>query len=196
MKKSKELIPIIMGAETREEAIEALRKTVEALHLSDDELHLISLKDRMNEFQAEFKAIVKRVKDLNFNFDSETSLELRLECNFLYQQISDEIVFEINKAKVLYEERKTIYRAEGLAELRNDEALLEELNPGKKKISDTALRDNLGKSKTYSRYTNRAGFSYGLYKEVHSLLEGINNLSNSLSSVTRHRQEVERRDAR
>lgn len=196
MNKSKELIPLIIGATDKKQAIEVLRKTLEALHLEDDEMHLISLKDRLNEFQVEFKEIVDRVKSLNYNFDSEEALELRLECNFLYQQISDELVFEINKAKILYEERKTIYRAEGLDELRKDEALLEELSPGKKKISDTALRDNLGKSRTYSRFVNRAGFSYGLYKEIHALMDGITNLSNSLSSVTRHRQEVERKDAR
>lgn len=194
MNKSKDLIPLVIAANDKDSAIEVLRKTLEALHLEEDELHLISLKDRLDEFQKDFRLIRDKVRELDYNLDSDRALELRIECNFLFSQVTDEVVFEINKAKILYEERKTVYRAQGLDELRNDQELLAEINPTGKKVSDTALRDNLGRSHTYNRYVNRAGFSYGLYQEVHKLLDGINNLSNSLASITRHRQEIEKKD--
>lgn len=192
MKKGKDLLPIIMSATTEEEAAKALILTVETLHLSQNYYHLKSLKDQLDEYQEKFKGIIDSYKGLGAVRDYDQLHGIRLELNFLYQEINDELGFEINKAKIFNEERKTVVRAEAMRELKNDAEFQKDI----KATSASALRDIVGAATVYQEYTTMAALAYGMYSEFHKLMDSIKMSTDSMASECRQAQYVDQKDVK
>lgn len=190
MKKAKDLIPHILSAKTEDDAINVLNKTVEMLHLSQNYYHLKTLKDRLDEYQNDFRALRNKYVDLGEVKFYKDLIEIRFELNFLYQEINDELGFEINKAKIFNEERKTVVRAEAMRSLKSDEEFQKEI----KATSASALRDIVGASAVYQEYTTMASMAYGMYSEFHKLMEAIKVTTDSLASECRQAQHIEHKD--
>lgn len=191
MEKSAALIPLIIGADNEDKAIDVLNKTVEALHLSQSYYHLVELKDSLDGFQQRFKDIRNRVKALPTPRAYQHLHELRMELNFLHMEANDELAFEINKSKIFHEERKTVIRAESMEDLAKDEEFQKTI----KAKSPSALRDVVGASSIYKQYASMASVSYGLYSEFHKMMESIKLLTDSLASECKHALHVEQKDA-
>lgn len=190
MEKSAALIPLIIEADTEEKAIDVLNQTVEALHLSQNYYHLVDLKDSLDGFQKRFRDIKDRVKALPVPRSYQDLHTMRMELNFLHMEANDELAFEINKAKIFNEERKTVIRAESMEDLARDEEFQKTI----KAKSPSALRDVVGASNIYKQYASMASVSYGLYSEFHKMMESIKLLTDSLASECKHALHVEQKD--
>jgi N12 class adenine-specific DNA methylase len=187
MKKSKELIPMIIAASDREAAIKVLSTTLEALNLRSELSTLNELKNSLDEFKKEFADLNSNYLELAEPRSYSDLHEIRLELNTLYRRVSDELSFEVNKRKVYYEEVKTAVRAEAIFE--------QAINPDTQAIfktkSTSALRDIYGKSKIMQDYIVENAVSYGLWQELSALLQGIKMLIDSAASEEKHALYIE-----
>jgi len=190
MKKSEDLLPIIQKASTREEAIEALNEVVQVLHLSQNYFHLMDLKRIMHEHKASFTAITNRYRSIPTPRPYNSLHELRMELSFLSRDFADNLAFEVNKAKIFHEERKTEARAAGILELKDNTEFQSKL----KTTSASGLRDMVGAAGIYQEYIALAAVSYGLYQEFHKVGDSMKLFNDALASECREMQFIEQRD--
>lgn len=183
-----------MAASTQEEAIGALIEIAETMHLTQNYSHLIGLKDQLDSYENKFKDIIKQYNTIRYSGvrDYDQLHNIRLELNFLYQELNDELGFEINKAKILNEEKKTVIRAEAMRDLKNDPEFQKDI----KATSASALRDLVGAASVYQEYVSMASVAYGMYSEFHKLMDAIKMMTDSLASECRQAQYVEQKDVK
>lgn len=188
-KKSARLIPLIVEAANNEQAITVLNEVLKTLHFSSDYLELVSLKDRLDEYASKFNSICSTCA---VETDIAVLNNMRIELNFLYREISDSLVFEINKSKIFFEEHKTIVRASGMIEIRDNEVLQGKI----KATSTTALRDIVGLSDEYKENVACISISYGLFKQLEAILNGIKMMTDSLASKTNYERIILTKDVK
>jgi len=192
MNKSASLLPVIIAADTEDKAIQALIEVTEALHLSQNFYFLVELKDRMNEYKQKYKDLTERYRSIPTPRPYQSLHELRMELSFLSRDFADEFAFEINKAKIFHEERKTEARATGMLELRDNKEFQQKL----KATSASALREMVGASGVYQEYIALAAVSYGLYQEFHKVGDSMKLFNDSLASECREVQYHDLKDAK
>lgn len=189
-KKAGELIPKIISAKTKEDAIEVLNDTLEALYLKNDYTELVHLKDTLNEYEKQYKEISDTYRSLVSPRRFEDVHGIRVDLNFLYRDIVDDLDFEINRWKVYTEERKSTVRGESLIDLKNDQSVQDQI----KATSTSALRDIMGLSSHYQEYTTLSSISYGLYQNLRDLLNSIRLMTDSLASESSYLRRIESRE--
>lgn len=192
MKKSESLIPEIVSADTKEKAVHALIAITEALHLSQNFFFLVELKDNIDEYKLRYRKLTDRYKSIPTPRSYQALHELRMELSFLSRDFADEFAFEVNKAKIFHEERKTEARASGMLELKGDK----EFQANMKATSASALREMVGASVVYQEYIALAAVSYGLYQEFHKVGDSMKMFNDSLASECREAQYTEQKDAK
>lgn len=181
-KKSKILVPQIIAAKTEEEAIVVLKETLKVLNLTTDYVDLNNIKYILNGFESKYKEISEQYRNLSTPKNYEDVHEIRVDLNFLFRDITDEVVFDINKNKIYFEEQKTVQRAESMIQLREDEKFQGKI----KATSTSALRDIYGAAEGTKEFVNLAAISYGLYKNLESLLNSIRMTTDSISSEEKY----------
>jgi hypothetical protein len=191
MSKSKDLIPKIIAAKTKEEATEVLRETLQALHLSTDYVEMTRLQDRINFYQAKFKELTKGLNTVDVVIEYEQLNNIRMSLNYLYREIQDELSAPINSNKIYYEEIKTVRRAEGLSEVRGSDVAKEF-----KATSASAIREILGASETYANYAGEYSIAYGNYKTLETLLNSIRMHIDSIASREKRELIILQKDAK
>lgn len=190
MSKTTQLIPKIIEAKNKDEAIEILYKLMEALHLSESYTNLIKVRNSFTEMKEKYKSITdeyqkseKTIKDM---------LETRSQLNFLYRDISDEFTYKINKNKIFFEEEKTAVRGESIKRMKENNEIQEMF----KTKSASGLRDIVGLDDGYKEYIANASISYGLYQELTSILTSIRMFIDLLASNIRAEQTIIEKDAK
>jgi hypothetical protein len=192
MNKSEELIPVIQEAKTKKDAVEALVKVVETLHLSQNYFHLVELKDKLDSYKERFKEVTNRYRDISTPRPYSSLHDLRVEIAFLSRDFTDDLAFEVNKSKIFHEERKTEARAAGILDLKQNEDFQSQL----KATSASALRDMVGASGVYQEYIALASVSYGLYQEYHKVSDAMKLFNDALASECREAQYHDQKDAK
>lgn len=179
MKKAAELVPLIINAKTKEEAIAAIRKTMELLNLTSDYVILNSLKTELEQFEVQYGEIERRYRELAVPRSYEDVHSIRVDLNFLYRDVSDRLSFDVNKNKAYWEECRTAVRGEAMLDLNAQEDL-----PMKKSVS--ALENLWGTSSKYKEYMVNFSMAYGMYKNLDTLLNSMKAFIDALSSEERH----------
>lgn len=183
--KSADLIPQIIEAKTKEEAIIVLNETLKMLHLKSDFIALVELRDRLLFFEKEYRDITDDYRKLQFPRGYEDLANARDSLSFLYRDIQDELSFEINKNKIYWgEDKKTTVRADSMLELKESEDL-KKLN-NDKNLSLSSLKDIYGAAEGYQEYLNLYSISYGMYQNLISLLSSIRIMTDSIASQASH----------
>jgi hypothetical protein len=190
MSKSKELIPKIVDASNKEEAIKVLHDVLQALYLTNNYTDIVKLKDDFTEQKEKYNRITNEYdveeKDLALMIETRTRL------NFLYRDISDRFSFDINRLKIFFEEYKTSVRAESMKNLKSDTEIQELFNAK----STSALRDIVGISSKYQEYIANASISYGLWQELNNVLNSIRMFIDLLASQIKHEQLILQKDVK
>ena len=190
MSKSKELIPKIQEAQTKEEAIKVLYDVLEALHLSNNYTDMVKLKDDLATEKERYQEVTKDYEKSNRSL--ETMIETRMQLNFLFRDINDKFSFEVNKLKIYYEERKTSVRGEAMKNIKDDK----EVQKMFKATSTSAIRDIMGLSPLYVEYIANYSISYGLYKELETLLTSIRMFIDLLAGEISREKMILNKDAK
>lgn len=190
MHKAKELLPIIIAATTESDAVDALVKVAETLHLSQNYTHLVSLKESMEDSKLQFRKLSERYRQIPTPRPYHSLHELRMELSFLFRDFTDNLAFEINKSKIFHEERKTEARAIAMIELKEDAEFQKKI----KATSTSALRDIIGASSSYQEFITLASFAYGLYQEYQKMSDAMKMLNDSLASECREAQYHDQKD--
>ena len=191
-KESQLLIPKIIAATTEKEAADVLRDTLTALNLTTDYIELNKIKNVLQGYEVEFKDISDRYRELASPKTYTDLHEVRVELNFLYRDVTDNCSFEINQKKIYWEERKTVIRGEAMFEIAGDENKQKVV----KATSASALRDVYGAADSMKEYVHLYAISYGLYKNLESLLTSIRMMIDSISSEEKHLLFIEQKDAK
>jgi hypothetical protein len=193
MSKGAALIPLIISADNKEKAVEVLNETLKVLHLTSDYLELVKLKDRLDTFQESFNSISKKYEETSFPREYQFLAETRDELAFLYRDLTDNLSFEINSAKIKFgDDAKTEARGESIMKLKDDDTI----KIGGKKVTVSQLREVYGVAPEYKEYLNLYSISYGLYQNLIKLFEAIKMLSDSISSQAKVAHEVDKRDVK
>lgn len=182
MRKSSELIPLIINATDREGAIRVLNETLDVLGLNTDFTTLKKSRELLDEFRKEYIEVESRYRSYSIPRNFDLIHEVRNELSYLYTRLTDSLSFDINRLKVFYDEHKTVVRANAMLELSIDEAFQSKI----KASSPSALRDVYGASKQMQSYTFNYSYAYGLWKDLEGLLQSISNLSNAIASEERN----------
>lgn len=191
-KKSEKFISQIVEANTREGAIDILKAVMEDLYLSSGYVTLVHLKDKLSTFKLEYTYSSDLYKTLETPRRYEDVHQIRVDLNFLYRDIADELSFEINRLKIFYEEAKTTTRAEAILSLSGNEEVQKKV----KATSASALRDIVGADDVYKEYVNLASISYGLYQDLLNTLTSIRQMIDSIASEEKVLFEIEKRDVK
>lgn len=189
-KKAGELIPKIISADTKEKAIEVLNDTLEALYLTNNYTQLVHLKDSLNGYEVKYKEISNEYRSLDSPRRFNDVHGIRVDLNFLYRDIVDELDFEINRLKIYYEEQKTVVRASSMVSLKEDEDFQSKI----KANSTSALRDIVGADDGYKEFVSLASISYGLYQNLRDLLNSIRLMTDSLASESSYLKRIESKE--
>lgn len=191
-KKAGEVLPKIISANTREQAIGVLKEVLEALYISNDYTELVSIKDSLNNCQSDFEKLRQRYRALEVPRKFEDVHNIRTDINFLYSHVSDTFSFDVNRLKIYYEETKTSVRASSMVSLKHDEEFQKEI----KATSTSALRDVVGASESYKEYVSLASISYGLYQDLRDFLNSMRQLTDSMASECSYLRTIQRIDAK
>src|SRR5690606_27246929 len=147
-----------------------------ALYLTNNYTQLVHLKDSLNSYEKHYREISDAYRSLVSPRRFEDVHGIRVDLNFLYRDIVDELDFEINRLKIYYEEIKTSVRAESMLSLKEDEDFQSKI----KANSTSALRDIVGADNSYKEFVSLASISYGLYQNLRDLLNSIRLMTDSL----------------
>lgn len=179
-KKAKKLIEAIQVSQTYEEALATLHLVLKELYLTNTYTDLVRIQDSIKAFQKRFKEITKGyTSDI---IDVRVLNKLRTDLNFLYRDIVDELCANVNRMRTYYEEMKTVARADGMNELKDDKDLAEKFNVK----SASAARDLLGNSETYRKYVTEASLAYSNYKVLDALLTSIRMTIDGIAGHVRY----------
>ena len=190
MSKAKDLLPKIIEATTKTQAIEALHEVLEALHLSDNYTNLVKTRDGLSDEKEKF---VQMTDDYDKSQKTlEDMIDIRTKLNFLYRDVSDKFSYVINKNKIFFEEQKTSVRAEAMRNLKENE----EAQTIFKTKSTSRLRDIVGFDTKYQEYISNASISYGLYQELNSVLNSIRMFIDLISSTIKNEQIILQKDVK
>lgn len=189
-KKAGELIPKIINADTKEKAIEVLNDTLEALYLTTNYTELVHLKDVLNGYEKQYKELSDAYRSLVFPRQFKDVHGIRVDLNFLYRDIVDELDFSVNFNKIFYEKRERTVKVESMREAKGDEALQSEL----KSTSISALDKIKGGTSIYQEYISLSSISYGLYQNLRDLLNSIRMMTDSLASESSYLKRIESKE--
>lgn len=192
MSKSEKLIPLIVAAVDEESAISVLWQVLKELHLTSNYTDLVALKERIDYFKKCYRDTSDEYRALTAPRSIDDVLHYRVELNFLYRDINDELTFDINRLKIYYEEYKTVQRFESMENVRVNDIVVENY----KVKSASALRDIVGADPKYTEFTSLASVSYGLWQELSKLLESIKLLTDSLSAEAKRATVIEYKDVK
>lgn len=190
MSKAKDLIPRIIDASDKKEAIEVLNDVLAALHLTHKYTDMVKLKDELEEEKENFERILHGYDMSDKTIDD--MLNCRLSLNFLFRTITDKFSFEINKTKIYFEENKSTVKADSIKYLKLDQEATEIFNAK----SATALKDVIGYAPQMREYTTLYAIAYGLYKELDGLLNSIRQFIDYLASAIKNEQIIKMQDAK
>lgn len=190
MSKAKDLLPKIIEATTKKEAIEVLHDVLEALYLTNNYTDIVRIKDALGESKERYGRITDEYNDSGRSI--EVMMKTRTELNFLYRDISDKFSFDINRLKIFYEECKTSVRAESMKNLKGDTEIQAIFNAK----STSSLRDIVGLSDTYREFIANYSIAYGLFKDLEVLLNSIRMFIDLLASGIKNEQSIIIKDAR
>lgn len=174
--KSKELIPLIQKATTKDEAIKVLYEVLDALHMTSSYTEMVALKDKLGEYKDEYKKITSAYEKSDQSY-KETD-NTRGQLNFLMVNLTDELSFQVNKTKIYYENLRTQIRSESIQDIGQDEVLKKTMNV--KSIS--AIEKIYGIQDSYKEYVVNYSMAYGIYKDLGNLLESIKLFTDLLAS--------------
>ena len=121
MSKAKELIESIVLAKDFEEAKNIVIDLMTELNMREDYSALMYQHNALKGFQGDFKALqesYKKLGDIKKYNDVNT---IRVNCSFLYREISDALSSKVNFAKKFHEENKTVSRAKARQDLISKE---------------------------------------------------------------------------
>lgn len=152
----------------------------------------MELKGIMQEHKDTFRKITDRYRSIPIPRPYNSLHELRMELSFLSRDFADNLAFEVNKAKIFHEERKTEARAAGILELKENNEFQKQL----KTTSASGLRDMVGASGIYQEYIALAAVSYGLYQEFHKIGDSMKLFNDALASECREMQFIEQKDTK
>lgn len=193
--KSSELIPRIITATSKQESIEILTDALKMLHLTSDYTALVALKDKLDEYKQTFREIKNKYKVLETPRFYTQVHEIRVELDFLYQDVVDDLSFEVNKLKIYWgDDRRSEIRATSV-ERATQRMEKEAEATGTKKPSHSLVMDMFGKEDTYKEFLNYKAMSYGTFKELTYLLTAITSVTNSLSSESKWLMNIENKNA-
>lgn len=179
MDRAKEIVDLIIKSSTETEAVKTLSKTLELLYLSSNYTDLVKLKNRLEEFKERFKKVSEEYKHCDKSYSNLDYY--KMEFNFLYRDINDELTFDIDRLKIFYEEKKTVQRFDSMSKLQEDD----EVQGKFKAKSASALRDIVGGDPSYREFTALISMSYGMWSELRRLLESVKLFSDTIASQIR-----------
>lgn len=190
--KSADLIPQIIEAKTKEEAIIVLNETLKMLYLTTNYTEIVALQDILKEYQEDYKKISDVYRSLSTPRSYEDIHAIRIDLNFLFRDTSDALSFDVNRLKVWFEETKTIQRGNSMRNLLDNQEVQEKF----KAKSSSALRDIVGLDGDYVEHTSCQSISYGLYQNLSNLLNSIRQMIDSISSEERREMIILTKDVK
>ena len=103
--------------------------------------------------------------------------ETRTRANFIYRELVDNYVHEVNRVKMLLEESKTVERAKALDYLKKHEEYSH--------IAKSSMRDYLGASPNYEEWIRDYSMAYANYQYLSKVLESVRIFIDTCASELR-----------
>lgn len=188
--KSEDLIPQIIEAKDKSDAIEVMRNVLSILNFSNEYAEISKLANELEEDKDYFTALTDTIEDCKG--DIQKLFDMKIKLNYFYRDMGDKYKFKAHLWKIFWQEVKTQRRAEAMSRLKEDPDILESMSI--KSASASALREIIGADAGYQEFIKTYPLAEGFQKSVDNFLDVIYQFTNTVASMIAFEKNVEMKD--
>lgn len=188
--KNEDLIPQIIEAKDKQDAITVMKSVLQILNFSNDYVEISKLANELEEDKEYFTALTDSIEDCKGNI--QKLFDMKVKLNYFYRDMGDKYKFKAHKWKIFWQEVKTQRRAEAMANIKESPDILESMSI--KSASASALREIIGADSGYQEYIKTYPLAEALQKSVDNFLDVIYQFTNTVASMIAFEKNVELKD--
>ena len=144
---AKQLVDRIVECKDQLCAVDIIKEVINNLKVSRNYQRMVEVEKGIRELESAFKELQEEFHVMALPRQYSVVQETRTKANFIYRELVDNYVHEVNRVKMLLEESKTVERAKALEYLKND--------ANYSNIAKSTMRDYLGASPNYEEWIRR-----------------------------------------
>lgn len=188
--KSEDLIPQIIEAKDKSDAVEVMKNVLNILNFSNEYAEISKLANELEEDKDYFTALTDSIEDCKG--DIHKLFDMKLKLNYFYRDTGDKYKFKAHQWKIFWQEVKTQRRAEAMANIKENPDILESMSI--KSASASALREIIGADAGYQEFIKTYPLAEGFQKSVDNFLDVIYQFTNTVASMIAFEKNVEMKD--
>lgn len=179
----------IVNATTQEQALQALRSVLDALHINQDYNELYRIGEDLKVFSAKIYDIQKKHLELPTPRNHQDLQQMRATVGFYHREIVDKFVYIVTKLKILIEEGEDNMKEEAMSYMDEHPEEFEGMTKSTK-------RQFLGRTPQFKAWINLRAESYANYKYMDGILASIEKFLDTLASELRGLDLVEKNNVK
>ena len=133
---AKQLVDKIVECTDQLCAVDIIKEVISNLKVSQNYQRMVEVERGIRELESAFQELQEEFHRMELPRQYTLVQETRTRANFIYRELVDNYVHEVNRVKMLLEESKTIERAKALEYLKESSTF--------GSIAKSTLRDYLG----------------------------------------------------
>jgi hypothetical protein len=185
---AKQLVDRIVECKDQLCAVDIIKEVINNLKVSRNYQRMVEVEKGIRELESAFKELQEEFHVMALPRQYTVVQETRTKANFIYRELVDNYVHEVNRVKMLLEESKTVERAKALEYLKND--------ANYSNIAKSTMRDYLGASPNYEEWIRDYSMAYANYQYLSKVLESVRIFTDTCASELRGLGVVEKTDVK
>jgi len=185
---AKQLVDRIVECKDQLCAVDIIKEVINNLKVSRNYQKMVEVEKGIRELESAFKELQEEFHVMVLPRQYSVVQETRTKANFIYRELVDNYVHEVNRVKMLLEESKTVERAKALEYLKND--------ANYSNIAKSTMRDYLGASPNYEEWIRDYSMAYANYQYLSKVLESVRIFTDTCASELRGLGVVEKTDVK
>jgi len=185
---AKQLVDKIVECTDQLCAVDIIKEVISNLKVSRNYQRMVEVEGGIRELEKAFSELQEEFHRMELPRQYNLVQEARTKANFIYRELVDHYVHEVNRVKMLLEESKTIERAKALEYLKESSTF--------GSIAKSTLRDYLGASPNYEEWIRDYSMAYANYQYLAKVLESVRIFTDTCASELRGLGVVEKTDVK
>ena len=185
---AKQLVDKIVECTDELCAVDIIKEVISNLKVSRKYQRMVEVEGGIRELEKAFSELQEEFHRMELPRQYNLVQEARTKANFIYRELVDHYVHEVNRVKMLLEESKTVERAKALEYLKESSTF--------GSIAKSTLRDYLGASPNYEEWIRDYSMAYANYQYLSKVLESVRIFTDTCASELRGLGVVEKTDVK
>ena len=186
--RAKQIVDKIVDCKDEVWAVDIIKEVIDNLRVSKNYERMVEVEGGIRELEGTFAELQEEFHRMELPRQYTLVQETRTRANFIYRELVDNYVHEVNRVKMLLEESKTVERAKALDYLKKHEEYSH--------IAKSSMRDYLGASPNYEEWIRDYSMAYANYQYLSKVLESVRIFTDTCASELRGLGVVEKTDVK